>query len=84
MPHSIFGEEEGWRENVLSIRLQPNEGMTLSVMIKEPGPGGMRLTEVPLEIYLAMLSADVAVDSFDAEEAALAAALPKSRKRRAR
>ncbi len=28
------------------------------------------LTEVPLEIYLAMLSADVAVDSFDAEEAA--------------
>ena len=23
-PHSIFGEEEGWKENVLAIRLQPN------------------------------------------------------------
>ncbi|MEZ5886399.1 MAG: glucose-6-phosphate dehydrogenase [Paracoccaceae bacterium] len=53
VPHSIFGEEEGWRENVLSIRLQPNEGMTLSVMIKEPGPGGMRLTEVPLDMSFA-------------------------------
>ncbi len=31
-------------ENVLAIRLQPNEGMNLTVMIKEPGPGGMRLT----------------------------------------
>ncbi len=53
VPHSIFGEEEGWRENVLAIRLQPNEGMTLSVMIKEPGPGGMRLTEVPLDMSFA-------------------------------
>lgn len=53
VPHSIFGDDEGWRENVLSIRLQPNEGMTLSVMIKEPGPGGMRLTEVPLDMTFA-------------------------------
>ena len=53
-PHSIFGlQEEGWRENVLVIRLQPNEGMNLTVMIKEPGPGGMRLTEVPLDMSFA-------------------------------
>ncbi len=45
-PHAIFDDAEGWRENVLVIRLQPNEGMNLMVMIKEPGPGGMRLTQV--------------------------------------
>ncbi len=52
-PHSIFGDDESWRENVLTIKLQPNEGMTLTVMIKEPGPGGMRLTEVPLNMSFA-------------------------------
>ena len=30
-------------ETCWCIRLQPNEGMNLMVMIKEPGPGGMRL-----------------------------------------
>lgn len=49
-PHSIFGEQEGRRGNVLVIRLQPNEGMHLRVTIKEPGPGGMRLVEVPLDM----------------------------------
>jgi glucose-6-phosphate 1-dehydrogenase len=34
----------------LVIRLQPNEGMNLKVTIKEPGPGGMRLVEVPLDM----------------------------------
>ena len=34
-PHSIFDDAEGWRENVLVIRLQPNEGMNLMVMIKD-------------------------------------------------
>lgn len=38
-PHSIFGADAGRHRNVLSIRLQPNEGMTLGVTIKEPGPG---------------------------------------------
>jgi len=52
-PHSIFDDAKGWRENVLVIRLQPNEGMNLSVMIKEPGPGGMRLTQVPLDMSFA-------------------------------
>ncbi|MFZ1726829.1 MAG: glucose-6-phosphate dehydrogenase [Albidovulum sp.] len=68
VPHSIFGEEEGWRENVLSIRLQPNEGMTLSVMIKEPGPGGMRLTEVPLDMSFAEALGEDGTDIPDAYE----------------
>ncbi|MFN4057728.1 MAG: glucose-6-phosphate dehydrogenase [Roseinatronobacter sp.] len=52
-PHSIFGESNQWRENVLVIRLQPDEGMTLRVMIKEPGPGGMRLKDVALDMSFA-------------------------------
>lgn len=52
-PHSIFGEEAGRHRNVLSIRLQPNEGITLGVTIKEPGPGGMRLIDVPLDMTFA-------------------------------
>ena len=68
VPHSIFGDEEGWRENVLAIRLQPNEGMTLSVMIKEPGPGGMRLTEVPLDMSFAEALGEDGADIPDAYE----------------
>ncbi|SMX48469.1 glucose-6-phosphate dehydrogenase [Maliponia aquimaris] len=52
-PHSIFGADAGRHRNVLSIRLQPNEGMTLDVTIKEPGPGGMRLVDVPLDMSFA-------------------------------
>jgi len=52
-PHSIFGQDAGSHCNVLSIRLQPNEGMTMSVTIKEPGPGGMRLLDVPLDMSFA-------------------------------
>ncbi len=52
-PHSIFGESNLWRENVLVIRLQPDEGMDLRVMIKEPGPGGMRLKDVALDMSFA-------------------------------
>ncbi|MCC5985611.1 MAG: glucose-6-phosphate dehydrogenase [Rhodobacteraceae bacterium] len=52
-PHSIFGEAERWKENVLVIRLQPDEGMDLRVMIKEPGPGGMRLKDVALDMSFA-------------------------------
>jgi len=51
--HSIFTENEGEHQNVLIIRLQPDEGMTLTVTIKEPGPGGMRLVDVPLDMSFA-------------------------------
>ncbi|HMO07761.1 MAG TPA: glucose-6-phosphate dehydrogenase [Paracoccaceae bacterium] len=67
-PHSIFDQEGGWRENQLVIRLQPNEGMNLSVMIKEPGPGGMRLTSVPLDMSFANVLGAEAADAPDAYE----------------
>ena len=52
-PHSIFDRGGGSKANALTIRLQPDEGMDLSVTIKEPGPGGMRLTTVPLDMTFA-------------------------------
>ncbi|SHI32987.1 glucose-6-phosphate 1-dehydrogenase [Palleronia salina] len=52
-PHSIFGAQAGRHRNILTIRLQPNDGMKLGVTIKEPGPGGMRLIDVPLDMTFA-------------------------------
>ncbi|MDO5621596.1 MAG: glucose-6-phosphate dehydrogenase [Paracoccus sp. (in: a-proteobacteria)] len=52
-PHSIFDDSGEPRANELVIRLQPNEGINLKVMIKEPGPGGMRLVQVPLDMSFA-------------------------------
>ncbi|WP_435258852.1 glucose-6-phosphate dehydrogenase [Thioclava sp. FR2] len=67
-PHSIFDDAKGWRENVLVIRLQPDEGMNLMVMIKEPGPGGMRLAQVPLDMTFADALGPDAEDVPDAYE----------------
>ncbi len=52
-PHSIFDKSAGQHPNILTIRLQPNEGIQLGVTIKEPGPGGMRLMDVPLDMTFA-------------------------------
>ena len=52
-PHMIFGDADGVRGNALIIRLQPDEGITLRTTIKDPGPGGMRLTEVALDMSFA-------------------------------
>jgi len=51
LPHSIFEKSTDEKQNILAIQLQPNEGMTLDVTIKEPGPGGMRLLHVPLDDF---------------------------------
>jgi len=67
-PHAIFGQEAGRHCNILSIRLQPNEGMTLGVTIKEPGPGGMRLIDVPLDMSFAEALGDHGEDVPDAYE----------------
>ena len=54
IPHSMFEHAEGApRANKLIIRLQPNEGVKLLMMSKDPGPGGMRLREVPLNLSFA-------------------------------
>jgi len=51
-PHAIFGETRG-EANRLVIRLQPDEGMRLFVQIKEPGPGGLRIKSLPLNLSYA-------------------------------
>jgi glucose-6-phosphate 1-dehydrogenase len=54
IPHSIFDHAEGApRPNRLIIRIQPDEGVKLYMMIKDPGPGGMRLREEPLNLSFA-------------------------------
>lgn len=52
-PHSIFDDAPEPEANALVIQLQPNEGINLKVNIKEPGPGGMRLVQVPLDMSFA-------------------------------
>jgi glucose-6-phosphate 1-dehydrogenase len=52
-PHTIFPQVEAQKGNALIIRLQPDEGITMRVTIKDPGPGGMRLVEVPLDMTFA-------------------------------
>jgi glucose-6-phosphate 1-dehydrogenase len=56
------------RANVLSIRLQPDEGIDLRVTIKEPGPGGMRLMDVPLDMSFADALGPDSADVPDAYE----------------
>ena len=51
VPHSIFSQQKyDVSPNRLTIRLQPDEGVKLSVMAKEPGPGGFDLRPVSLDL----------------------------------
>ncbi len=51
VPHSIFPEQQyNVQPNRLIIRLQPDEGVKLSLMAKEPGPGGFDLRPVALDL----------------------------------
>ncbi|SMH39353.1 glucose-6-phosphate dehydrogenase [Mesorhizobium australicum] len=54
IPHSIFGDNAGRiLANQLVIRLQPDEGVKQWIMIKDPGPGGMRLRNIALDMSFA-------------------------------
>jgi glucose-6-phosphate 1-dehydrogenase len=54
VPHEIFEHgADGIPPNRLVIRVQPDEGIKLWLMIKDPGPGGMRLQHVPLDMSFA-------------------------------
>ncbi|MFM2248373.1 MAG: glucose-6-phosphate dehydrogenase [Pseudomonadota bacterium] len=54
IPHNIFPTGSGAvQANKLVLRLQPDEGVKQWVMIKDPGPGGMRLRHVPLDMSFA-------------------------------
>ncbi len=51
VPFSIFGRDAGeLSANKLVIRLQPKEGMRLTMMTKDPGPGGLHLRPTDLDI----------------------------------
>ncbi len=51
VPIAVFPREAAeMRPNQLVIRLQPEEGMRLGMMTKDPGPGGLRLRPAELDI----------------------------------
>ena len=52
-PHSIFEDlETPIKPNALVIRLQPNEGIDLEIMTKDPGPGGLRFRQSSLDMAI--------------------------------
>jgi glucose-6-phosphate 1-dehydrogenase len=54
IPHSVFDGTAGpIAPNRLVIRLQPDESVKLWLMIKDPGPGGMRLQQQALNMSFA-------------------------------
>jgi glucose-6-phosphate 1-dehydrogenase len=54
VPHDIFPiGNKRLVPNRLIIRVQPDEGIRLSLMTKVPGPGGMRLRPAPLDLSFA-------------------------------
>ncbi|MBU6397979.1 MAG: glucose-6-phosphate dehydrogenase [Rhodospirillales bacterium] len=66
VPHSMFGQGAGpIVPNRLVIRLQPDEGVKLWLMIKDPGPGGMRLRPVPLDMTFASAFAERNPDAYE-------------------
>ena len=66
IPHSVFDGSAGQiRANRLVIRLQPDEGVKLWLMIKDPGPGGMRLQHVPLDMSFAEAFGVRNVDAYE-------------------
>ncbi len=51
--HSVFDDtitSSQMQPNRLVLRLQPDEGVSLELMTKDPGPGGMRLRQVKLDL----------------------------------
>ena len=50
--HNLFGASNN-AANRLVIRLQPDEGVRLFMQIKEPGPGGLRIKSLPLNLSYA-------------------------------
>ena len=54
VPHSIWPDlEPELTPNRLVIRLQPNEGVRMHMLAKAPGPGGIRLKPVNLDLAFA-------------------------------
>ncbi len=65
-PHHMFPGSEGVSEpNRLHIQVQPDEGMRLHLTAKEPGPGGIRLRPVSLDLSYATAFAQRLPDAYE-------------------
>ncbi|MBN9236774.1 MULTISPECIES: glucose-6-phosphate dehydrogenase [Phyllobacteriaceae] len=67
IPHSIFNGDSAGPifANQLVIRLQPDEGVKQYIMIKDPGPGGMRLRQISLDMSFAQQFQSRAPDAYE-------------------
>ena len=65
-PHAMFPASEGHTEgNRLHIQVQPDEGMQLHITAKEPGPGGIRLRPVSLDLSYANAFSERSPDAYE-------------------
>ncbi len=66
VPHNIFEDAANTiNANRLIIRLQPDEGVKQGITIKDPGPGGMRLRDVDLDMSFADSFSSRAPDAYE-------------------
>jgi glucose-6-phosphate 1-dehydrogenase len=66
VPHVIFDTpSDSIPANRLVIRVQPDEGIKLWMMVKEPGPGGMRLVHLPLDMSFAKAFGMATTDAYE-------------------
>ena len=66
VPHPMFPGSEGEAEpNRLVLELQPDEGMRLHLTAKEPGPGGIRLRPVSLDLSYAQTFQRTSPDAYE-------------------
>ena len=65
-PHAMFPGSEGTTSaNRLHICVQPDEGMRLHLTAKEPGPGGIRLRPVSLDLSYAAAFGTRSPDAYE-------------------
>lgn len=60
----LFGEKCGNEQNILSIRIQPDEGITLRLIVKKPG-FGLELKGAPMEFSYARTFGGELIDSYE-------------------
>ncbi|WP_156850539.1 glucose-6-phosphate dehydrogenase [Bartonella refiksaydamii] len=66
IPHNIFDtDSDEIFSNRLVIRLQPDEGVKQWLMIKDPGPGGMRFCHIPLDMSFASAFSERNPDAYE-------------------
>ena len=66
VPHIIFPmQPDGIPANSLVVRVQPDEGIKLWMMVKEPGPGEIRLQHVPLDMSFAKAFGVAPADAYE-------------------